>query len=90
MTALLKEETNSRAVNVTLACINWLQPHQHKDWYGAPVEVWRVFNPSPHTDAYIPITNVLCRCAYVTETVTFGHVEETVTIVIPTNNFSGL
>ena len=90
VTALLKEETNSRAVNVTLACINWLQPHQHKDWYGAPVEVWRVFNPSPHTDAYIPITNVLCRCAYVTETVTFGRVEETVTIVMPTNNFSGL
>ena len=43
-----------------------------------------------HPDVYVPITILLCRCAYVTESVTFGLISDTVTIVVPINNFAGL
>ena len=77
-------------VEVTLANVNWLLPHQHKDWFGAPVEVWRVYNPCCYSDAYIPVTSLLCRCAYIIANVTFGTIEDTVTIVVPINSFAGL
>ena len=56
--------------------------------YGA-FYVWRIFNPSSYPDAYIPILNGLCRCAYVMETLIFGRVDDTVTVVVPINNFAG-
>ena len=67
-------------------------PHEHKNWYGTPVEVWRVYHdqPSRFLDTYIPISNMLCRCAYVAETVMINEVLDTVTIVVPINNFTGL
>ena len=40
VTTMLKIESNTKLVEVTLASVNWLLPHQHKDWFGAPVEVW--------------------------------------------------
>ena len=89
VTTILKQGTN-KTVPITLACINWLQSHQHKDWYGAPVEVWRNFHPSIHPDAYVPVTGLLYRCAYITESVTFGLRSEAVTVVVPINNFVGL
>ena len=33
-------------------------------------------------DAYMPTSNILCRCAYVTETVMINEVLDTVTIVV--------
>ena len=92
VSTLLSIENNkcTKTISVTLACINWMLPHEHKNWYGAPVEVWRVFQSSRFPDAYIPITDILCRCAHVTETVNFNEVLDTVTIVVPINNFSGL
>ena len=83
-------DSSSKSVAVTLAGINWMLPHENKNWYGAPVEVWRVYQPSIFPDAYIPISNMLCRCAYVTETVMINEVLDTVTIVVPINNFAGL
>ena len=90
VTIMLKVENDTKSTDVTLACVNWLQPHQHKDWFGSPVKVWRIYNPSTFPDAYIPVTSLLCRCAHITERLTFGYVEDTVTIVVPINNFSGL
>ena len=87
---MLKTEGNTKLVEVTLANVNWLLPHQHKDWFGAPVDVWWVYNPCRYSDAYIPVTSLLCRCAYIIGNVTFGTVEDTVTIVVPINSFAGL
>ena len=32
--------------------INWMLPHEHKNWYSAPVEVWHLYQPSRFPDAY--------------------------------------
>ena len=70
--------------------VNWLLPHLHRDWFGELIEVWRVYNSCQYPDPYIPVTNLLCRCTNITETVTFGRVQDTVTIIIPIDNFAGL
>ena len=90
VTTLLKIESKTKLVQVTLACVNWILSHQNKDWFGAPVWMWRVYNPCCYSDAYIPVTSLLCRCAYITENVTFETIEDTVTIVVPFNSFAGL
>ena len=60
VTTILKAGNDTMTVMIALACVNWLQMHQHKDWHGSPVEVWHVFHPSihMHPDAYVPITNL--------------------------------
>ena len=87
VTTILKQGTK---ISITLACIDWLQSHQHKDWYGAPVEVRHNFHLSIHPHAYVPVTGILYRCAYITESVTFGLRSEAVNVVVPINNFAGL
>ena len=42
VTTILKAGNDTMTVMIALACVNWLQLHQHKDWYGSPVEVWHV------------------------------------------------
>lgn len=90
VTAMFQIENSTKLIDVTMAGVSWLLPHQHKEWFGLPIEVWRVLNPSNHPDAYVPVTSLLCRCAYVTEKVTFGVIEDLVTIAVPINDFSGL
>lgn len=86
----IDNDSHSKIVAVTLAGINWMLPHEHKNWYGAPEEVWHLYQPSRFPDTYISISNMLCRCAYITETVMINQVLDTVTIVVPINNFAGL
>ena len=59
----IDNDSPSKIVAVTLAGFNWMLPHEHKNWYGAPVEVWRLYQPCRFPDTYIPISNMLCRCA---------------------------
>lgn len=87
---MLQVESNTKLVEITLASVNWLLPHQYRYWFGVPIEVWQVYNLRHYPDAYVPVTNLLCRCAHITEKVTFGCVEDTVTIIVPINNFAGL
>ena len=76
---------------VYLVSINWLKEHEHKHWFGNPVEVWQRFTPPAGPDDFIPMTNLLCRCAHLTNAVKFNDImEESVTIVVPLNHFAGL
>lgn len=95
-TVLLDSETappssNNRAVTAFLAAINWLDEHPCKDWFGTPVEVWQkvIQHSRPHT--FIPVTDIVCRCAYVSSKVKFSQeLEEDITAVVPINHFSVL
>ena len=42
-------------------------------------------------ETYVPVVNIICRCAYLVEQVKFNRIlEEEVTIVVPVYNFFGL
>jgi len=76
---------------VYLASIHWLSEHEHRQWFSHPVEVWRVFSPCVGSSCFIPVSNIVCRCAHLTETIQFNRIlEENVTIVVPLNHFGGL
>ena len=70
VTVLLNLNTvpsSNRAVTVFVAAINWLDDHPFKDWFGAPVEVWQKHSmPHVRIHAFVPVTDIICRCAYVT------------------------
>ena len=61
-----------------------------KSYFGSAYVWTLMLQSSRFPDAYIPITDVLCRCAHVTETVNFNAVFDTVTIIVPINHFCGL
>ena len=83
--------TDTQTVPVYMAAVNWLKEHPCKGWFECPVQVWQKFNPCSSADAFIPVSNVLCRCAYTNKTVKFNQLlEESVTVVVPINHFSGL
>ena len=83
-------ETQKQQV-VYLASINWLSEHEHKHWFGTPVEVWRKFLPCVGPNTFVLVTNIFCRCAHLTEKTVFNQMlEEVVTIVVPLNHFSRL
>lgn len=88
---ILLENGQQKQESVFLASIDWLIQHEHKAWFGDnSIQVWRKFIPSMGYN-FIPVTNILCRCAYVNDSVKFNQIhEETVTIVILLNNFAGL
>ena len=74
-----------------LVGVNWLKEHEHRHWFADPVEVWQKFTPPRRPEDFIPIKNLLRRCAHLTNTMKFNHVlEETVTIVVPLNQFAAL
>ena len=74
-----------------IAHIIWLNIHEHKDWLGAHVEVWRKFSQLVCVSAFIPVNDILCRCAHVDHVIRFSDtLEEEVTVVVPLNNFNGL
>lgn len=76
---------------VYLALIHWLSEHEHRQWFCHPVEVWRVFSPCVGSSCFIPVSNIVCRCAHLTETIRFNRIlEEKVTVVVPLNHFGGL
>ena len=78
-------------VDIYLAAINWLHEHPKKSWFIPPVEVWRKFCPCVQSDSFIPVTNIVCKCAYLVDTIKFSQIlEDTVTIVVPVYNFAGL
>ena len=83
--------SGNRTVAVSFAAINWLDEHPYKDWFGAPVDVWQkvIHHPVPHT--FVPVTDIVCRCAYVSHRVRFTEgLEEDITAVVPMNHFAGL
>ena len=80
-----------RRVTVHLAAVNWLDVHPCKDWFGTPVEVWQ--KPIRHcqSDTFVPVTDIVCRCAHTTKKVRFNRIlEEEITAVVPLNHFCGL
>ena len=90
-TFLGAEEQTRQSIAIYLAAINWLKEHECKHYFGAPLEVWLKFIPSTGPDTFVPVTNIVCRAAHLTDTVRFNRVlEEAVTIVVPLNNFAGL
>lgn len=85
------EPSKSKTVTIFVAAVNWLDEHPYKDWFGAPVEVWqKVSHHSvPHT--FVPVADIVCRCAFVSNKVKFNEeLEEDITAVVPINHFSGL
>ena len=88
--AFLKINGIQRHQKIYLALINWLSEHEHRHWFPRPVEVWRVFSPCAGS-CFIPVSNILCRCAHLTEVIQFDRVmKESVTITVPLNHFDGL
>ena len=87
--AFLKISGIQRKQKIYLALINWLSEHEHTHWFPRPVEVWRVFSPCVGS-CFIPVSNILCRCAHLTEMIQFNRVmKENVTITVPLNHFDG-
>lgn len=88
---ILKLDGTRTQKKVYLALINWLSEHEHRHWFCHPTEVWRVFSPSLGPSCFIPMSNILCRGAHLTEKIQFSRaLEENVTIVVPLNPFHGL
>ena len=84
------ERQDKKTFEVLLAAVSWLSEHEQKKWFGSPVEVWEKQEVST-IDSFIPINSILCRCAHITQKVTFGQsLEQTVTIIVPINHFHGL
>ena len=79
-------------VSVYLSGLNKLQEHPENNWFHSPVEVWRkidLLNLQPNT--FIPVSSIVCRCAYIFELIRFNRIlEDTVTVVVPLSNFWGL
>ena len=94
ITVMLHSNTTpstNRAVAVYVAAINWLDKHPYKHWFGAPVEVWQktIHHSMPHT--FVPVTDIVCRCAHVSHKVRFSReLEEDITAVVPINYYAGL
>ena len=87
------EEMEMKTIEVCLARISWLCEHERKQWFSRHVEVWQKHEPTASTqvNSFIPINSILCRCAHITQKVTFGpSLDETVTIVVPISHFVGL
>ena len=62
----------------------------NKEWFGPPAEVWQKV-VSHEVNAFIPIRDIICCCAYVTRRVQFNpELEEEITAVVPINYFAGL
>ena len=78
---------------IFLCGLNWLQEHPHKHWFHPPVEGWRRIIPQNfmQPNDFVPTSSIACRCAHTSQFIKFTReLEETVTIVIPLNTFSGL
>lgn len=92
ITVILAQPNNEdKGIDVYFIAVNWLKEHPEKNWFNQPVEVWRKFHTCGHIDAYITVSDVLCRCAHVTEVVEFRQgYKEAVTIIIPLYNHFGL
>lgn len=81
----------SRSIVVHLVALNWLQPHPERNWFHSPVEVWSKHIPDVAPEAFVPVTNIVCRCAYLEDTIKFNQIlQEKVTVVVPVYNFVGL
>ena len=82
---------DDKCINIYLAAITWLKDHPNKTWFNPPIEVWRKFTQCHHPDTFVTVSRIVCRCAHVTEEVEFTNgYKETVTIVVPLNNYYGL
>lgn len=93
VTVILKDGTDDRTVELCFCALDWLLEHPEKHWFHSPVEVWQKLHilPNAKPNTFIPVSNIVCRCAYLIDVVRFSRVlEEVVTIVVPLNNFSGL
>ena len=77
--------------DIYLAAINWLEEHPNKDYFSSPIEVWRKFIPCSTPEDFIPVSCIVCRCAYIEDMIKFNSVlQETVTVVVPIHYFYGL
>ena len=93
VTVFLNQSTSviNKSVQICLCGLDWLLEHPEKNWFHLPIEVWRKWSQNMQPSTLVPSLNVMCRCAYLIDTITFSHaLEEFVMIIVPLNNFSGL
>ena len=82
---------DDKCINIYMAAISWLKDHPNKTWFNPPIEIWRRFSECRYPDTFVTISRIICRCAHLTEQVEFSNgYKETVTIVVPLNNYYGL
>ena len=85
-----QSDESSELCIVYFAAVHFLDEHPHKNWFGPPVEVWRKVH-NPQVNAFVPIRDIVCRCAYIITKVKFNHhLLEDITTVIPINYFTRL
>lgn len=78
-------------VDIYFSAVNWLKEHPKKLWFKSPFEVWRQFLHCDNAESFVSVSDFRYRCAYVVDVANFSPVlRETVTIVVPLYNFSGL
>ena len=68
-TAFMKSSTNSDPISTngtefTLLKVIPLQENHQRNYYPQPVEVWRMPNPDFFNYVFLPLSYILCQCAY--------------------------
>ena len=89
-TVILKD---NRSITLCLASINWLLEHENKNYFGGPVQVWRKYlcNTCTSYEAFIPVSKIISRCAYIEKKVKFSQLlEEVVTVLVSINHYAGV
>ena len=83
--------SDDQNINIYMSAVSWLKDHPNRNWFGQPIEVWRKFSEGRYPDTFVSVSNIVCRCAHLTEDIEFHYgYKETVTTVIPLHNYFGL
>ena len=64
-----------------LAFVSWFLPHPQRHTMGAPTELWcqSIFEPVGYSCSFVPLKNIVCRCAHGTKL----HQHEHLLVVVP-------
>ena len=85
-----QSDESSELCIVYFVAFHFLDEHPHKNCFDTPAEVWQKMH-NPQVSAFVPIRDIVCRCAYIITKVKFNrYLLEDITAVAPINNFTGL
>ena len=89
-TSFVKNGTEEKSENTYMAHVSFLKEHPQRSWYGRPgtVQVWDSELEFEGAQNYVPIGNVLCRCAY-TE-VKLPPTYTCALAIVPLNKYTGI
>lgn len=67
--------------NEIFAFVSWFFPHPERYNLGKPTELWcqTIFEPVDYTRSFVPLRNLICRCAHGTKV----HQDEHLLVVVP-------